>query len=79
LHQRQQQNCWCNQYGELLVSAMSLHDQVPPRATVGCSLRLCVSHRACSVSSLDLNYLSVFTKSAIAWAWSFVSPAIPLL
>jgi hypothetical protein len=30
LHQRQQQNCWCNQYGELLVSAMSLHDQVPP-------------------------------------------------
>jgi hypothetical protein len=29
-HQRQQQECWCHQSGELLVSAISLHDQVPP-------------------------------------------------
>jgi hypothetical protein len=58
---------------------ISLHGQVPPAQPQYAPCGPVPTHRACSVSNADSNYLSVFTKSAIAWACSLVSPAMPLL
>ena len=73
LHQRQKECCGHDEFGEVLISAMSLHDQVPPAQTQCSICDPALDHSTCrAIKARSERHLRVFAQPAIASACSFV-------